>query len=98
MKIKLYIVSGRVDTSVIIPRIFKTKWEAEIEMQDIIYEAAKQCYEWNEDDPVEDLDYDILCEWAEENGYEFGYEEDYGSFYDGNEYTEAMITEKEIDI
>ena len=92
---KIYIVSGRIDTDILFPRVFKTKEEAEQEVKDIIYEAARQFYEY-EADAEENPSWEALEEWANDNGYEFSFLEDRGVFYEGSEYTEAMITEHEI--
>jgi hypothetical protein len=94
---KIYIVSGRIDTDVLYPRVFKTREEAEQEVKDIIFEAARQCYQY-EDDAEDNPDWGTLENWACENGYEFYFEflENRGVFYDGREYTEAEITEHEI--
>lgn len=93
---KIYIVSGRIDTDVLFPRVFKTREEAEQEVKDIIYEAARQFYEYDEADAEENPNWEMLEEWADNNGYEFEYYEYRGVFYEGSEYTEAMITEHEI--
>ena len=93
---KIYIVSGRIDTDVLYPRVFKTKEEAEREVKDIIYEAARQFYEYDEADAEENPSWETLEEWADNNGYEFEYYEDRGVFYEGSEYTEAVFTEHNI--
>lgn len=93
---KIYIVSGRIDTDILFPRVFKTKEEAEQEVKDIIYEAARQFYEYDEADAEENPSWETLEEWADNNGYEFEYYEDRGVFYEGSEYTEVEITEHEI--
>lgn len=97
---KIYIVSGRIDTDVLYPRVFKTKEEAEQEAKGIILYAAQDSYHdivnVYEDDDGKDPDWDALGEWAEDNGYEFDFSEDRGVFYDGSEYTEVEITEHNI--
>lgn len=95
--IELYIVSGRIDTDVLYPRVFKTLEEAEKEVKDIIYESARQAYEEDEY-PDETPDWETLESWADDNGYEFEYYEHRGVYSDGNEYVEAEITMHEIEI
>lgn len=97
MKMKLYVVSGRIDTEIIDPSVFKTRKDAEIYVSDFIYETASMSYE-DEEGSNEELDRDILDEWAEDNGYEFHNDEYSGVFYNGGEYTELVITECEIEI
>ena len=89
---KTYIVSGRIDTNVLFIRVFKTREEAEQEVKDIIYESARQCYQY-EDDAEDNPDWGTIETWAEDNGYEFDFSEDRGVFYSGSKYTKADITE-----
>lgn len=99
---KIYIVSGRIDTDVLFPRVFKTKEEAEQEVKEIVLLAARDSYHDTvsvyEDGEEKEPDWGTLENWACENGYEFYFEllENRGVFYDGSEYTEAVFTEHEI--
>lgn len=95
--LELYIVSGRVDTEILFPRIFKTYEEAEQEVKSFVYESARQDYQYNED-PEENPSWETLEEWAYDNDFEFEYSEDRGSFYGGGEYSEAVITKHTIEI
>ena len=97
MKTKIYVVSGRFDTEIIDPSVFKTRKDAGIYVSDFIYKTASMSYE-DEEGLNEELDRDILDEWAENNGYEFHNDEYGGVFYDGGEYTELVITEHKIEI
>lgn len=97
---KIYIVSGRIDTDVLYPRVFKTKEEAEQEAKGIILCAAQDSYHdivsAYEDGEGKDPDWGALEDWAFEERFEFDFSEDRGVFYDGSEYTEVEITEHEI--
>ncbi len=100
MKTKLYIVSGRQETEILTPKIFKTKTEAEIFVSNILYKIASNCYEDEEYFLGEDKEYDrdILDKWANDKGYMYENDEYGGLFYNGNEYIELVITECEIEI
>lgn len=97
---KIYIVSGRIDTDVLFPRVFKTREEAEQEVKEIVLLVARDSYHDSvsiyEDDEEKEPDWETLEDWASDNGYEFSFLEDRGCFYDGSEYTEIEITEHEI--
>ena len=97
---KIYIVSGRIDTNVLFPRVFKTKEEAEQEAKGIILHAAQDSYHdivsVYEDGEWKEPDWDALEDWAFEEGFEFNFSGDLGVFYDGSEYTEVYITEHNI--
>ena len=97
---KIYIVSGRIDTNVLFPRVFKTKEEAEQEAKGIILHVAQDSYHdivsVYEDGEGKGPDLDALEDWAFEKGFEFNFSGDRGVFYDGSEYTEVEITEHNI--
>lgn len=95
---KLYIVSGRIDTDVLFPRPFPTREDAEKEAKEIIYESARQTYQYDVDDAEENPSWETLEKWADDNLFEFEYYEDEGKFYDGNEITEVKITEHNINL
>lgn len=97
-KLELYIVSGRVDTEILFPRVFKTYGEAEDEVKDIIYLSAKESYLESGDGEEGNPSWEMLEDWADNNLYEFEFSEDRGVFYDGNEYTEAEITKHVVTI
>ena len=92
---KIYIVSGCIDTDVLSPRVFKTREAAEQEVKGIIYESARRFYQY-EDGAEDNPDWETIETWAEDNGYEFDFSEDCGVFYDGRECAEAVINEHNI--
>jgi hypothetical protein len=94
---EIWIVSGRIGTDVLFPRVFKTYEEAEQEVKDFIYESARRDYQYDEE-PEENPSWEMLEEWADNNGFEFEYYEDRGVYYGGYEYCEAAITKHTIEI
>ena len=86
---KIYIVSMRYGTELIEPSIFRTRKEAEKFASDFIYDAARDEYDGNSDNPTKKT----LRNWAERNGYELS---DY-YYWDGcSDASEALISEYEV--
>ena len=96
--LELYIVSGRIDTDVLYPRVFRDKESAEEEVKEIIYLAARESYLDSGDGEEENPSWETLEDWAMDSYYEFEFAEDRGVFYDGSEYTEAEITKHVVTI